>query len=303
MVIWGGIGINASFLEDGAAYNPQTNRWRTLPPAPLASGPVIRAVWTGSLVVMFGEAGTYPQQLVPYPQVQGLGIKAQLAAYDPAEDRWTAFPSPAPPSGHTLEWHDAVQAGDELIAWSDPEQPPPPCSASAGCSPDAAIPADVFAYDESARAWHLVAHPGAFAPYGVANPVWTGTVVLGGAICGLCMGPPRAQSWVAYNPTTATVTTLPENPIAWSQPLWTWAGNAIFSFNAPGPAVGHFGNEGTVTPGEATAYDALHGWLHVPSAPFGCTLSSPLVWTGHQVLLYCPTTPTGPGGLAFTPGQ
>jgi N-acetylneuraminic acid mutarotase len=60
LLLWGGQSGNASTdLGDGLAYDPQANRWSTLPTAPLRvrSGPVV--AWTGhALIVWGGEIGT-----------------------------------------------------------------------------------------------------------------------------------------------------------------------------------------------------------------------------------------------------
>jgi len=54
MIVWGGAtGQNQDELRaDGAAYEPATNGWRTLPAAPIAARVDPSAVWTGTEMIV-----------------------------------------------------------------------------------------------------------------------------------------------------------------------------------------------------------------------------------------------------------
>ena len=96
MLVWGG-SRGRRLLVDGAAYDPERDRWRRLAPAPLVGGtlgygeePDLDAEWTGELMTMWtGNRG---------------------AVYDPGRDRWEPIP-PYDVTGQTA-WTAA-----ELLVW------------------------------------------------------------------------------------------------------------------------------------------------------------------------------------------
>lgn len=96
LVVWGGAADNAywdqsRFLTDGAAYNPATDEWRAMSPAPidaLGRGPL--AIATGDEVIVISNT--------------------EVAAWDPMSDTWREL-DPAP--GEVV---DAVWTGTELVA-------------------------------------------------------------------------------------------------------------------------------------------------------------------------------------------
>jgi hypothetical protein len=97
MIVWGGWGANnRRGLSDGAAYNPATDTWRKLPRAPIDSA-VSETVgaWTGRALIVVGRDGA-------------------LAAYSPAQNRWTTL-TESP--GGAVEMPVLVEADDALILW------------------------------------------------------------------------------------------------------------------------------------------------------------------------------------------
>jgi hypothetical protein len=192
-----------------------------------------------------------------------------------------------------------VQAGSDLLAWSE-WAVRTPCGS--GCI-STSFGTDLFTYNQHTRVWRLVAPTGG-AQHDAAHAVWTGRVVLvqSSGWCGGCLGPSQLSSAAQYDPATNRWTPLPPGPLASAQPTYSWTGGALFSFN-PGTTGG---GSLTLTPGDASAYDAATGWVRLPSAPFGCGVSSLPIWTGRQVLMYCPRTATVPAsnhdGIALTAG-
>jgi hypothetical protein len=76
MIIWGGDnGAGPTILNDGAAYKPSTNTWRTIAASPLSSRTQVHSVWSGSTVVVFGGNGST--------------WFSDAASYDPVSDTWT----------------------------------------------------------------------------------------------------------------------------------------------------------------------------------------------------------------------
>lgn len=89
MVVWGGslTSYNREHYDGrGAAYEPKTNSWRTLPRGPLPAGYDAMGAWTGEeVLVMVSPMGIEPQD---YPKF------AHLAAYDPESDSWRSLERP-----------------------------------------------------------------------------------------------------------------------------------------------------------------------------------------------------------------
>ncbi|MEM9468095.1 MAG: hypothetical protein AAGA90_22190 [Actinomycetota bacterium] len=74
-----GIGPPFEQHADGAAYDPDTDTWRTIPEAPFEGRVFHRAAWTGSEMIVWGGSNGF------VPEVLG-------AAFDPSTDTWRALP-------------------------------------------------------------------------------------------------------------------------------------------------------------------------------------------------------------------
>jgi hypothetical protein len=100
MIVWGGTDFVAHLGAElgGAAYDPATDTWRTLPPAPTGGREHAAAVWSGREVLIVGGG-----------LIEGL-------AYDPAQDAWRTT-SPAPLLMAGLGRLSAAWDGDELLVW------------------------------------------------------------------------------------------------------------------------------------------------------------------------------------------
>lgn len=137
LVVWGGHvpGTQGQDEAAGAAYDPVTDRWTVLPPAPIAGRFGARAIWTGREVLIWGgQSGSDDTVL-------GDG-----AAYDPAGRRWRALPD-APIGPRT--GHEAVWTGREMLVWGGYER----------CCPIDSVLHDraAAAYDPATDRWRLVA--------------------------------------------------------------------------------------------------------------------------------------------------
>jgi N-acetylneuraminic acid mutarotase len=100
MIVWGGGDFRQS-LDDGAAYDPATDTWRVLAPAPISPREEAIAVWTGREMVVTG--GTHVSS-----------SRGAVASYDPIADRWRMVADPPIDGRH---WHSAVWTGEEVIVW------------------------------------------------------------------------------------------------------------------------------------------------------------------------------------------
>jgi hypothetical protein len=116
LLYWGGAShppVRAH--ADGAAFNPATNQWATLPPAPEGQwhleGDDGLAVWTGREVLVWGG------MTVPDPvAAPTMATLADGVAYDPARRSWRRLPRPPLPLRYvsTNQW--VLWTGRELMA-------------------------------------------------------------------------------------------------------------------------------------------------------------------------------------------
>ena len=162
MVVWGGAwraGNASIYLDDGAAYDPVGDRWRSLAGSPLGPREEAFAAWTGKEVLIWGgqpgTKGTY-----------GYDDFVDGALYDPAKNTWrpmAAFPL-GPRWGARAVW-----SGNVLVVWG---------GARADEPEEAPRLADGAAYDPARNEWRkLPASPLSprLAPLGGA---WNGSVLL-----------------------------------------------------------------------------------------------------------------------------
>jgi hypothetical protein len=106
LLVWGGWSgrygyeFAEGFLDDGAAYDPASDSWRVLPPAPIdARAPL--SVWTGREMLVWGTA------------VRVEDRPRDGAAYDPATDSWRPIAeAPIELTDATAMW-----TGSEMIAF------------------------------------------------------------------------------------------------------------------------------------------------------------------------------------------
>ncbi|HEX7452681.1 MAG TPA: kelch repeat-containing protein, partial [Polyangiaceae bacterium] len=98
--IWGGLDNSGNALDTGAIYSPVTDDWVNvvnglgmLTPRSMAT-----AVWTGSVVIVFGG-------------IDGTGnLLKDAAAYDPQSKLWSALPSAATARSQPLGFWDGAYA-------------------------------------------------------------------------------------------------------------------------------------------------------------------------------------------------
>jgi hypothetical protein len=290
LIVWGGydrIGRRDRAAAGGAAYDPSSGSWRRLPPAPLSARAGAFAVWTGQEVIVLGGAPA-----VPTSTVRGYG---DGAAYDPATDTWTHISAPAAPAGHRLDWVAVAQGNGQLYAWSNWST-----ERHSGNRYTYDSGVDLFEFDERTGRWRLMPR----RSDEVAAPdtaLWTGrqVIVRGSSIaCQQCSPPFEPDISAELDPATGTWTRLAPDPLGSNAQLSAWTGAALFSWNDGGIF-------GKTVPGDATAYDpATRAWSRLPRAPRVCGAQQAPVWTGQQLLTYCPEfgkhDALRSGGLAFT---
>jgi N-acetylneuraminic acid mutarotase len=104
MIVFGGTHAADETRNDGAAYDPKKDTWRSIATSPLAVREHHTAVWTGAKMVVFGgeDHGT----------VFGDG-----AAYDPVSNTWKKIATS--PLG-VRRGHSAVWTGKEMLVLGEP---------------------------------------------------------------------------------------------------------------------------------------------------------------------------------------
>jgi len=290
LVIFGGYTFQSDLIgsrdtNTAAAYNPSTNTWRMLAPAPLTPRARAMAFWTGRAVMVLGGTTASAK-----PCSDG-------ALFEPSSDTWKHISAPRPPEGHQLNWQVGASTGDELLAFSDWSEN----KALGGGSYALSGGADLFAYSFATGRWRPVPTP-ANAISAPQEALWTGRlVVVRGAQynCGACSHPPEPEATDLYDPGTNTWTTVTSDPLAMAGFLSSlWTGKSLFSFDPDSRFA-------STSPGAASLYDPRTGhWLRLSTAPFGCDGGATPIWAGDRVVIYCPQSGSDasvPSGLIYTP--
>jgi hypothetical protein len=209
-LVWGGGIAGRDWppepVAEGAAYNPEADTWRTIPPAPVASDPFPRAVWTGEEMIVLWQEWTP-------------GESAGLA-YDVANSSWRELPDPQVRLGDI----EGIWTGEEVVVLgAPPDSEPYPRYAASLALDDAAWKAlpetelianstelawdgtrvvamdynnDVRALDDASGTWiALPSLPANQCEGGLSTPaVHDGTIVL--ATCGELLAlEPGAERW------------------------------------------------------------------------------------------------------------
>jgi len=184
LVVWGGQdvgGVPGPAEDDGAAYDPDTETWRAMDPAPLAAG-AATAAWTGDEVLVVSrvdgstaawepatgdwrvlrraprtiDVTTVRSGAVPVWTGAELIDVSAGASYDPASDQWTDLP--ASPVDGVLA--DTTWTGTEVVAVYAQRNDLRPASMSTSAA----------AYDPDVDSWRLLPD----AQLSIAKVAWDG---------------------------------------------------------------------------------------------------------------------------------
>jgi N-acetylneuraminic acid mutarotase len=201
LFVWGGGTDNGeTVFSNGALYDPSSDRWREIADSPLNGRTEAEAVWTGSEVLVFGEA------------FNSFALLRDGAAYDPASDTWRRIPD-IPRVVDVITAH--VWTGSELIilGWrTDNEVEHTGVGA---------------AYDPARDSWRQIAS----APLALnrASGVWTGSeaIFYGSYLDHRNRSATRWAQGIAYNPSTDRWRVPPEHEVS-PQASWAnWTGNEM----------------------------------------------------------------------------
>lgn len=288
-LVWGGTGgaNRDQVFGDGAAYDPATKTWTTLPAAPISARSSMASVWTGSRFFIWGGA-TQLTDSAPRTAADG-------AVYDPAARTWRKLPA-APLSARKYAqafWLDgkvivlggqpavtsATLESNTDIAMFDPATNTWSKAIAMPTKKDESVLAIVAAAtDDRLYVWqewaHTIDHGGStetsfgieFSVFDPATSTWTDDVPLAIAPAGI-----GSALW------TGNSIYVPDT--------YAWCGDCAGPAHLDGP--GHLLDPRTNT------------WTTMPAGPVDSGQPS-VLWTGGALLAFNTTTETsGPNGNHF----
>jgi N-acetylneuraminic acid mutarotase len=204
MIVWGGVASTSSSpLDTGGIYEPDLDRWT--PTSVGANKPAARysghkAVWTGSLMVIFG-GGT--------PGIRGTQLVGSASRFDPLTNSWLP---PGPQGVQPRTGASTVWTGSLMLVWG-------------GIVPGVGVQNTGGKYDPALDAWTPTSTVDAPSPRAFHSTVWTGDtmIVWGGTGAALVNTggryDPIADRWVP----TSTV----DAPSVRSDPSVVWTGREM----------------------------------------------------------------------------
>jgi hypothetical protein len=223
---------------DGAAYNPATDSWRSIAPAP-APFAYAQATWSGREMVVIDTREMWP------------GEPGATLAYNPETDAWRELD--APPADYL---YGGVWDGHELVYWASEER---------------ADSAD-WSLEPWSGKWTKLP-PDPFDPTYDRAYVWTGERLIFLGVDKLAQygaSDPDATFHLAeYNPATRTWTRLPDSPVLHGDPMWfVHQGRVVNPYEDPRFETGQPTN-GVYNPKTGTWSEAPHSGAYTYD---GCTL-------------------------------
>jgi N-acetylneuraminic acid mutarotase len=261
MVVFGGQGPREGCeglcaLGDGAAYDPISNAWTPLAPAPIAPRHGHTAVYLQNRMVVWGGAA------------QGGAALGDGASYDPVANTWTAVPVPpvAPRLGHR-----AAATTDRMLVW--------------GGSSEAAEGGRYFSdgavYNPATHPWStMAAPPAALEGRDNAAGVWTGErlVVWGGYGRSETCTPCFFGDGAAYDLTSDTWAPIAPSPLnGRGAHRAVWTGREMLVWGGFDSAV----------QGDGALYSPFDdAWVRLGPGPLAARQHHAMVWTGQQLIVW-----------------
>jgi hypothetical protein len=202
LLAWGGCELPAkdecTATPDGFAYDPVTQRWSTMPPAPVA-GTSWHSIWTGKEAVFLSGGGDGPLGGV---------------AYDPTTSTWRSIADApiGPRPGAVVVW-----TGSQIFVWGG------------GSSSDPAL--DGALYDPATDRWTSVAP----SPVGLnlASGAWTGheVIVFGALLDNRNLAATDTSVGAAYDPAADSWRMLPPSHLSPQAASVVWTGGEMMAWD------------------------------------------------------------------------
>jgi N-acetylneuraminic acid mutarotase len=261
MIVWGGCNggglICNTQLNTGGRYNPASNTWTA---TSTTGAPGARtsheAVWTGSLMIIWGGSG--------------LGDMFLGGRYDPVADSWTAMNAMRTASAR--EWHSVVWTGTEMIVWGGDDRFNGTVNTGSRYTP-------------ATDTWQATSTTGAPSNRFFHTAVWTGTHMI---IWGGQYGSGIFKDGGRYNPANDTwqPTSTTGAPLPRANHTAVWTGSQMIVWGGTGN-VGFMNTGGRYDP-VANTWTATA----VAGAPQGRYLHT-AIWTGSNMIVWGGTISTG----------
>jgi hypothetical protein len=200
VIVWGGCAPDVPdecvALDSGAAFDPSTGEWTSIPAAPIAAG-TPHAVWTGGEAIFIDEE-TFD------------GV-----AFDPQARTWRTLPAMpiAPREGAVYVW-----TGSEVIVWGGGDREDP-------------MSLEGAAYDPATDSWRGIAT----APIALnqVTATWTGTemLVFGGALNEKNWAATDTAVAAAYDPSLDQWRELPPSDLSPQANSAVWTGEVMVAWD------------------------------------------------------------------------
>lgn len=275
MVVFGGLARGAGCrpqcaLNDGASYDPATDEWAPIAPAPIPGRSGHGAVWVQGRMVVWG-GGT-----------EGGKASADGASYDPATDAWTVLPA-APLDARV--GHRAVATAHRMLVWGG----------SSGEGQGGKYFADGAVYSPATNGWTpMAAFPEIREGAGRENfsSVWTGESMLvwGGYSRNSGCNPCNHEDGAVYDLANDRWTLMSPSVLSGRgahRAVWTGREMVVW------------GGFNTTELGDGAAYNpASDTWRPVPAAPLLPRQGQAMVWSGDGAVIWGGHGPHGEGADA-----
>lgn len=260
MIVWGGSrvnpGIGTEYLNDGAAFNPTTNTWTTLP---VLNAPADRAyaeaVWTGTEMIVWSGFNSSSGKL------------RNGGRYNPSTNTWSSMSSSNSPQAY--DEHIAIWSGNKMLTWGVYG------STGSGYLVSGGI------YDPDTDSWSVMSSTNSPSGRSLFTGVWTGTEMI---IWGGWSGSTYLSNGRAYDPQTDSWTTISSTgaPSGRGGHAAIWTGSKMIVWG--GSDAGGDLNTGGVYSRASDSWVAT-STTNAPSAR-RFYYFNPAIWTGSKLLIW-----------------
>jgi hypothetical protein len=263
MIVFGGLGRTETCrptcaFNDGASYDPATDRWAPIAPAPVAGRSGHSAVWVQDRMVVWGGA------------TEGGKASADGASHDPANDAWTVLP-PAPLESRIS--HRSVSTAHRMLVWGG----------SSGEGQTGKYFADGAIYSPADNSWTPMAPYPQTKESGARDSfssVWTGEKMLvwGGYNRNETCNPCNLGDGAAYDLRNNSWELMSPSPLSGRgghRAVWTGRDMVVW------------GGYDTGMRADGARYrPAVDGWASLLAGPLAGRQHHAMVWTGRQLIVW-----------------
>ncbi len=258
-------------LNDGAAYDPATDKWTPIPTAPIPGRNGHSGVYFQNRMVVWGGA------------IEGGGPSADGASYDPATNAWTMLP-PAPLAPRVA--FRTVATTHRMLVWGG----------SNGGGQTGKYFDDGAIYSPADNSWSpMAAFPQTNESAGrdTFSSVWTGEKMLvwGGYIRNTTCNPCGREDGAAYDLGSNSWTLMSPSPIAGRgahRAVWTGREMVVW------------GGFTTTEVNDGARYNPESDtWVPLSASPLDVRQGPGMVWAGERIVLWGGVAPGARGGNPY----